>query len=464
MNTASPAPRGHRKALLLRGLLLAWLLLGPPIPRSHALEAVTRISLTQQFIVTGIPLQPMQGIQHDLDREYLVLEPATAVVSCERIKEMLLRELKLPDEWKGKIHLRLHPRPLDSEDEATHLTMVPNPEGWLYYLDAPDRLSRRRFITSMVLVLLQELCNRGAKETPGEYPPWLGDGLAAHLESLGIGELMVDPFSGGTRLRRHDGFQSALRERLRRTPSLTLDQLSFPTPGMDPIQRSHYRDCAHLLTTELLHLERGPARMAQMLRHSPAHLNWQTGFLDAFQPEFKRMADVEKWWAVSVAHFIGMEKPNELTLPESLAQLREILVVPVQVRNAATGVTNRSLVDLQKAISEWDPDQLDPILQKRINQLQALQWRVGTRVTGLVAQYQNTLSGYLAERKTVGTSTSHRAQPGANTKILIRKTLRQLTELDRTRARIEAEEAALEESRRPRPPRAIPAGGGSPAP
>ena len=72
------------------------------------------------------------------------------------------------------------------------------------------------------------------------------------------------------------------------------------------------------------------------------------------------------------------------------------------------------------------------------------------KLSGMVARYHDVLAGYLAESKGGQTSPQGRNQGLVNARALLRKSVRQLEELDRARARLEAEEAALEESRRPR--------------
>ncbi len=54
---------------------------------------------------------------------------------------------------------------------------------------------------------------------------------------------------------------------------------------------------------ELLGLKNGPAKLRALLAELPAHLNWQTAFFDAFDEDFKRPLDVEKWWALRVVNF-----------------------------------------------------------------------------------------------------------------------------------------------------------------
>jgi hypothetical protein len=414
---------------------------------------VIRTSLSGQFVVEGTPFMNAPAIGPIGDREFLILDPATTVVSCERIKLALLRELRIRDEWRGKIHLRLHPRPLGSPEESSRLTMVPHPEGWLYYLDLPEQMSRRRFLTSLVLVMVQEIVNRGARDTPVEFAPWLGEGLAAHLESMGRGDLMVDPLTRGTEDHRRDTSHAALRERLAMKPVLSLDALNWPAPGMDESQRQHYRDCAELLVWELLRVDHGSEQMAQMLRDSVHHLNWQSSFVAAFHSLFSRLGEAEKWWAVASANFLGRETSGDLASGDTLRQLAEIVSIPVSVRSSETGRTNDTRITLQAALMDWEAAQLDPVLNRRIAMLQALEWRCNPRTASLVRAYRSLLSSYLDQRNAAGTAPTRREALHPNARIALKRTLHELNDLDRARQRLQAEEAALAESRKPLPPR-----------
>ncbi len=424
-----------------------WVVLGLLTLALPAAEPVTRLSLSQQFIVHGLPIDQPLGIQPSGGGQRIQLEPATTVVSCERIKQAVLRELQLPDAWKGKIYVRLHVKVTD--DEVASLEAVSYLDGWVYHVSLPDQMDRRRFFKTMVQVILLEIANRGAREISSELPPWMGEGLAAYLEAKGELGFLVEPFSRHQEVQRYDGAVKALKEQLRNRPALTLDQLNWPSGELaDPVEYAHYRSCAQLFVSELLRLEGGPSNLGQMLTGLPRHLNWQTGFLEAFQPRFSRLVDLDKWWTVTVAHFIGRDQANELPAAVALSQLSDLLSVPLDVHLPTGELPNATRASLQQLISSWEPVRLDPVLSKRIVQLQALQWRSPQGPAVLASEYRQVLADYLSQRNAAGGGGHSKTTLLPNAKIAMKKVIQQLDQLDQRRERMEAQEAALSQSRK----------------
>ena len=54
----------------------------------------------------------------------------------------------------------------------------------------------------------------------------------------------------------------------------------------------------------------------------------QSAFLNAYRLQFPRLLDVEKWWAVILVHFTGLDPTQAWSLPVTLQKLEEALQPP----------------------------------------------------------------------------------------------------------------------------------------
>lgn len=409
---------------------------------------VTRTSLSGQFTVTGIPFDPTSAFGHAGAVDYALIEPGSAVVSCERIKTALLRELQIRDQWQGKIYLRLRVR--RNDDEAVTVSGQDSPSGWIYVVDLPDLMGRRRFFNVMVQVMLFEIANRGSqrKGVPVEMPKWLEEGLPAHLEAQGGLALIAEPFKGGTADQRLGDSVEALRQRLRERPPLSLDELNWPVAGSG-VPADSFRDSSHLMVRELLKLERGAAHLSEMLFTLHRTLNWQTSFLAAYGAHFQRMVDVEKWWMLTTSIFLGRERGGILLSDDALSQLSRILEVPLDVSVGDAALPAAAKTTLQKVIADGMDLRVDAVLQRRLPRLRNLQFRCPPPVATLVAGYHDALSSYLTQRSSSGATSPEKLRLLPNARLAVKKVIRQLDELDRNRERMDAELAALVQSRSP---------------
>lgn len=404
--------------------------------RAAAASRVTRISLSQQFVVSGLPIETPLPIRPSHASDLMHLEPATAIVSCERIKEALLKELRARDGWKGKIYLRLHPRVTDAD--TVSIDVQPNPDGWTYYVDMPALISRKRFLNSVVQILLFEWANRGAKSAPAEMPPWLGEGFAGLLAARGVTDLLAEPFTRRVELQRWETATLELKRRFQQKPPLSVDQLSWPPRVNDEELSDHYRASAHLMVAELLRLDKGPQLFVDLLTALPQHLNWQTAFLKAFGRYFQHLVDLEKWWNVAVLHFLGRDETQRLTIQESLNQLKEVLAVPLDVQMHSNRIFNAGSASLQQVIREWDAVRLDPVIHRKLAQLEALQWRSTPPASSLVASYRAVLAEYLNQRNAAGGTSRSRNEILPNARIVQGKAIQALANLDQARAKLAA--------------------------
>src|SRR5206468_953656 len=92
---------------------------------------------------------------------------------------------------------------------------------------------------------------------------------------------------------------------------------------------------------------------------------------------------------------------------------------------------------LQTILAEWDYARQRTLLQKKINHLQALRWRVSKEMLALVDDYLHTLESYVQKRDRTATAPVLKNETLPNLKILLRDTLHQLDALDAQRLQMQ---------------------------
>ena len=125
--------------------------------------------------------------------------------------------------------------------------------------------------------------------------------------------LFAEPFSKRVEIQRWNVAALELKKKFQLTPPFSFDQLSWPSKNPDPAQADHFRASAQLLISELLRMPDGSNHLVAMLNGLHQNLNWQTTFLRAFGSRFPRLVDVEKWWAVAVMHFLGLDESHRMS-------------------------------------------------------------------------------------------------------------------------------------------------------
>ena len=73
------------------------------------------------------------------------------------------------------------------------VTSVHYANGWGYGVELPEVVDKPRFVRCAVAVILAEFANRNALTREAELPPWLAEGLAAHLETTALSTLALEP-------------------------------------------------------------------------------------------------------------------------------------------------------------------------------------------------------------------------------------------------------------------------------
>ncbi|MHB8519691.1 MAG: hypothetical protein ACYDH9_02925 [Limisphaerales bacterium] len=420
---------------LCLGLILVSLLAAPP-----SSAAATVHSRSGQFVVRGTLTPPMIvgpgsvpfPTRPNAETQVVTLDPDLLAVSAERIKHALLRELELPDTWRGTVYVDLWRAP--GEDQPVRLTLLYHPNGWQYHLEIPDRIEKQKAIRAIVEVSLLEIANRKAGGRSAEIPSWLIEGMMMGLMGSANADLLLQPETDLRRQWVRPDPLAVARGYLRANHALTFTELSLPAPAqLSGEGWTAYQACAQLFVHDLLNLRSGRACAVNMLPLLPDCLNWQTAFLRAFDLHFRTLLDVEKWWAVSLADFTGHDRSLAWPRDKSLRKLDEILGLPVQVRYAADRLPATTDLTLQTVIAQWDFAHQRNVLQAKANLLLMLRLSVAPELVPLVDGYRSTLTQYLGKSEQSDSSGSNRYLPAIRPQILRRDAIQQLDALDARR-------------------------------
>ena len=379
------------------------------ITRGALPQALT--SRSGQFIVRSTALAPLRPALANLDTNwnYIILDPMLLPVSCDRLKEILNRQIDETAPWRGRIYVTLHTA--TSAADPIDITSERFRDGWRYLVELPNLVEKSRYINALVQVLLLEIANRSATERSAEIPAWLTEGFSRQLLAGSNTEMKIilpppsTPTAGGFReavmqfdATRNDPLANA-RAWLRAATPLTFQELSWPTAEQVEGSQSEVFGCsAQLFVKQLLALNDGQACMRTMLASLPSYYNWQFAFLRAYKSHFQRPLDVEKWWALQVVHFTGREMAERWLPDESLRKLDEIIHPNVLVRTSTNQLPLQGEVALQTVIREWDNSRQTPLLQTKLGQLNSLRLRVDPAVVPLLDEYRQVLIAYLQNR------------------------------------------------------------------
>ena len=413
-------PRFSRRNrfLLIVAFALGWLCVAQPettnaqAPASSVIARMpepvrTFRSFSGQFIVPQYhPGAVSRTIALVTNKSLVVMEPTLLTVSCERIKQLLYRELGSSAPWQGKIFVVLYPA--ITENDAITITCEDLQEGWRYRVDLPDRIAAARFTRAMVQLLLLEMANRTASDRSAEIPNWLAEGLTRQLQATSEKEIILSsPHAAGrgiaiasSEVEAQMGHPlEAAHKVLCAHPPLTFEQLSWATPEQfaGP-QAELFAASSQFFVEELLHLEGGQTCMQTFLAELPRHYNWQLAFLRAFHSHFQRPLDTEKWWALRVVHFTGRELEQTWPLQESWQKLNEAVRASVELRAAPNELPIAADVSLQTILREWDKPQQTQVIQERIRELKLVRQRVAPEVVTLADSYRMVLEKFLRER------------------------------------------------------------------
>jgi hypothetical protein len=313
-------------------------------------------------------------------------------------------------EWRGIIYVNIHPMRFDNE--RPDIIPLRTDRGWSYRIDFPDRIARPQLLETLVETVVLEFAQRAAPGESIEFPPWLIEGLTAHLaqgplagialQSRSLRQIGEEPQLRAARTTRHADVDRLLRTNLLAHGALTVDQLNWPEfDDNDESAAEAYHQSAHLFVRELLRMRGGPDALSATLALLPQHLNWQTAFLRGFEPHFRRMLDVEKWWSVTLMQMKSHDSSAIWSSTEAQQKLEEILYTPMEVRLKQGEEAHVTPVGLQTVLNDWDFQQQTALLKTKIVQLQMARLRSTPELAGLVEGYRAALEKYLVARSRV---------------------------------------------------------------
>jgi len=220
-----------------------------------------------------------------------------------------------------------------------------------------------------------------------------------------------------------------LRAKIVERGALSVDQLNWPEfDWADRSAAEAYHHSAHLFVREMLRLPGGPDLMSATLAFLPDHLNWQSAFLRGFDAHFRRMLDVEKWWALQLARLKTHDTRIVWSAPEGQQRLEEVLYTSMQVRLGPDELPHVTPVALQTVINDWDFQQQVPLLQRKILQLGLMRIRLPGELTSVSDSYRSVIEKYLQSRT--------KAWFGITAQGALRDAIAQLNELDAKRAKM----------------------------
>lgn len=411
----------------------------------------------QFFISGGTALLSTRSLELGAQPNMVALQPALLAVSCERIKQELLRSLATRDEWRGRIFITLHPA--QSSNDPVTLVAQRFAGNWNCKIALSDAMDRNRLAETITHACLLEIANRNAADEATEIPDWLTLGFTRQLVGSRIDEFILQPPNtkengfATTRLRMDltDDPRDSSPETRRFNPlaeaidimhtnaPLTYDDLCWPTDDqLAGNDANVYRSSAQLFVSQLLRLNNGPASLRAMLAELPNYLNWQLAFQDAFRAEFAEPLDVEKWWALQVAEFAGRDLLHLWTGEESWRQLDTFFRLPIDVQ-IGTAAPLRTDITFQTVIRGWSRTRQLQLLKKKLWDLDLVRMHVSPEFMPLVDNYRQVLQEYYKKFST----TARSLPPDAPlTDQAVAEAVQQLDTLDARRAAMRPEPPA----------------------
>lgn len=376
--------------------------------------------------------------------EMVQLEPGTLLLSAERVRDALTRQLRIPARGGGQIHCFLYAPVRNDENIVIASTL--HTDGWKYRMQIPDDLKREKLVRGLVQVLLLEIANRGTAQKSAEIPSWLLEGLTRQVMADVGPEVILNSVPPNA-LRRSmreikgAGTLSEARAYFRTRRPLSFAELSEPLLAALPEeQMRRHQLSAQLLVSQLCEMPGGHARLMTMIRNLPNCWNWQTAFLHAFQ--FERLLDAEKWWFVATSTFQGRDMAGYSSTRMALESLEGILTTPAHLRLDTNAVPVRIEATLTQVISDWDYPLQRTVLQQKLAQMALLRSGSTAEVALLLDGYMACLQGYLQKRDRFGRNPNSKRDIVPPPNLLVQDAAQQLRLLDRQRLALRQQIAA----------------------
>jgi len=417
-----------------------------------ALPGVVRTvnSSSGQFVVRGpAAMAQLSANSESAGSTLIELDPNILAVTCERIKQALLRELTMADVWRGRIYLQINSTL--STNQPPIIFAKPYLDGWQYQVELARSIEKTKLVSGLVQVLLMEIANRSAGLRSAEIPFWLSEGLAQVLVNGSESDLVVPHpqrnfnlvnLSWQSRQAARRDPLGETRERLQTHAAFSFTKLSDGLSNSAPEETwKTFRASAQLFVRELLRLPNGRPRLAEMLYQLPYYLNWQTAFLNAYRGLFPRLLDVEKWWAVTLTHFTGQDPTQAWAMPVALQKLEDALHPPVLVSASRKDLPQRARMSAQRIINEWDYLRQRIVLKGVTTQLFSVRLKSPPELVALVEAYRAGIENYLTKRDQIGMARSLSGQPPLRADFLVADVVKRLDELHAKRAAVSATNA-----------------------
>ncbi|HTA30967.1 MAG TPA: hypothetical protein VK731_10800 [Candidatus Cybelea sp.] len=400
--------------------LCLWLLAGIGCASARA-QAVTAHSVSQQFTARQLQRaafsrsRPSQipvagGLAYVVSSRALPalgnndevgLEPSTLVVSCERVKALVLNKLGLTDRWEGRIDLIINPQL--PETNAPQLTATRWNRGWTYQMELPRSVQEELLLRSIIQALLLEIANRQAGVQSADVPLWQVEGMGAELQANNFPTFIVQPGQNWSANVVWNKGAEMMPKELRLHQPLSFQQLSWPEASdLTPEGLPLYRSCAQLFLQELLRFNDGRACLRSMVMQLPHYWNWQTAFLTAFHSHFDQLLDVEKWWGVSFVDFTKDYKVQTWSAVDCRRKLQDSLDIPVDVHFGAGQMPAPARMTLQEVIRQWPAQDSFNAVQRAMQGLRFLVPRATPEIRTLTESYLKTLGDYLNSSRKAG--------------------------------------------------------------
>lgn len=363
-----------------------------------------------QFIAKGVPFPPTvtskyEGVVQAVEVKTVVewpkkvrLDPATAIVICDRIKQVFLQELGISDQWQGIIELDIdfYVNGINRPILLSHRFLS---DGLHTTMRVSDEVTPHRLVQAVTQVLLLELANRDHKQLKmAEIPLWMTEGMTQLImERTGpsLIPLPGTPQRFSTQTTSPTRHAKARLRTINNPPSFTT--LANPGPEWtEGIPKMIFQDASLVLTHELLTRIDGQKNFLQTILRLKKYLNWQTAFLDAWKETFPSLTDVEKWWAIVLVINQDDTAPGSLSFKRSVEKLNEILseasVTSVGDIHAAK---RPSSIHIQQVATSWTATVQAYFFERMATQLDVFALAAEPRVANLAKRYQEVLLDYI---------------------------------------------------------------------
>ncbi|HEY1170280.1 MAG TPA: hypothetical protein VGH19_02815 [Verrucomicrobiae bacterium] len=416
---------------------------------------ITTWSRSQQFVISShykpsAPLAPRDDPRNNPNlTDVIRVSAAELAITSEKVKQALLLQLDASDKWKHRVRLNIRPEiPTQAGVYLYVHTVQVNenmPKNWLYELQIPEYVERRKLLRALAQVCLLEIGNRNnASSVSVNIPMWFQEGLIELVlaregvtivaEATPIQSRVNPQFSMLDYAPRDKVWKdplSRVREKLKTTPPISFSDLSVPVDEqIASVGLEHFQSCSHLFVHELTSLPDGSGKLRDFLQQLVHFSHPQFAFLNAFHDHFKSPLDVEKWWSLAQVHFLSRNDNSRWPEKNALAKLNEILQPQVQIRIGADALPVHETYTVKRLIEEVDFSQQQPIIRQMIAQLQQLEWSLPPDMFKLVYDYHILLANYLHKREQLSSTAKDPKVASSTAKPVVKETLKQLNFLE----------------------------------